>query len=112
MNRWGQRRHRKTKTRPHLCDYVKSPKILGFSRTSLWRLGFCNGAELQQTINDTKEPPAFFLKKISLADAKYSAFDRELLAIYLDIEHFRFMIEAHVFTVFTDHEPVTFALQQ
>ncbi len=43
---------------------------------------------------------------------KYSAFDRELLACYLGIRHFRYMLEGRHFTIFTDHKPLTFALKR
>lgn len=52
--------------------------------------------------------PLFFSKKLSPAQQKYSAFDRELLAIYRAIRHFRHMIEGHQFTIFTDHTPLQF----
>ncbi|GFV02060.1 uncharacterized protein TNCV_4764451, partial [Trichonephila clavipes] len=42
----------------------------------------------------------------------YSAYDRELLAIYSAIRHFRYMLEARDFTVFTDHKPLTYAFRQ
>lgn len=37
--------------------------------------------------------------------------DRELFAIYLVIKHFRHMIEARIFTIYTDHKSITFAFQ-
>ena len=40
----------------------------------------------------------------------YSTFDRELLAVYLAIKHFRHFLEGREFHVFTDHKPLTFAL--
>jgi len=43
---------------------------------------------------------------------KYSAVDRELLAIYLAIKHFRHMVEARRFVIYTDHKPLTFAFRQ
>jgi hypothetical protein len=43
---------------------------------------------------------------------KYSAFDRELLACYLCIRHFRYMVEGRKFTIYTDHKPLTFALKR
>ena len=36
--------------------------------------------------------------------------DRELLAIYLAIRHFRYFVEGRAFHVLTDHKPLTFAL--
>jgi len=47
------------------------------------------GAVLQQRILRGLEPLSFFSKKFEPAQSKYSAFDRELLAVYLAIRHFR-----------------------
>nr|VZI45887.1 unnamed protein product [Spirometra erinaceieuropaei] len=46
------------------------------------------GAVLQQHINDSTRPLAFFSKKLSPAETRYSTFSRELLAIYLAVKHF------------------------
>lgn len=70
------------------------------------------GAVLQQRIDREWEPLAFFSKKLSPAETKYSAFDRELLAIYLAIKHFQHLVESRDFKVFTDHKPITFAFRQ
>jgi hypothetical protein len=69
------------------------------------------GAVLQQRNNDCWEPLGFFSKKLTAAETKYSAFDRELLAIYLAIKHFRYFVEGREFTIFTDHKPLTRAIQ-
>jgi cleavage and polyadenylation specificity factor subunit 1 len=50
--------------------------------------------------------------KLNPVQQKYSAYYRELLAIYEGIKHFRHMLEAHPFTIFTDHKPITYAFQQ
>ena len=55
-------------------------------------------------------PLAFFSKKLSPAEVKYSAFDRELLAVYLALKHFRHMLEGRPFTIWTDHKPLTYAM--
>lgn len=65
------------------------------------------GAALQQRIGSDWEP--FFSRKLSPAERKYSAFDRELLAIYLAVKYFRHMLEAREFSIYTDHKPLTFA---
>ena len=70
------------------------------------------GAVLQQRIQDVWQPLAFFSRKLSPAQQKYSAYDRELLAIYEAVRHFRHMLEARHFTILTDHKPLTFAFQQ
>jgi cleavage and polyadenylation specificity factor subunit 1 len=43
---------------------------------------------------------------------KYSAYDRELLAVYEAVKHFRQMLEARQFVIFTDHKPITYSFQQ
>ena len=69
------------------------------------------GAVLQQQLHDRSwSPLAFFSKKLSDAEKKYSAFDRELLAAFSSVRHFRFMLEGREFTIFTDHKPLTHAL--
>lgn len=65
------------------------------------------GGTLQQYNGKIWEPIAFFSRKFSPAESRYSAFDRELLAIYLTIKQFRFFLEGRQFTVFTDHKPLT-----
>nr|VZI35605.1 unnamed protein product [Spirometra erinaceieuropaei] len=69
------------------------------------------GAVLQQHINDSTRPLAFFSKKLSPAETRYSTFGRELLAIYLAAKHFRHFLEGRDFTIFTNHKPLTFAIR-
>ena len=54
--------------------------------------------------NSLGAPLAFFSKKLTPAEVKYSAFDRELLAVFLAVKHFRHMLEGRPFTVWTDHK--------
>ena len=68
------------------------------------------GGQLEQKIAGKFRPIAFFSKKLSAAERKYSAFDCELLGIYSAIRHFRNFVEGRCFTVFTDHKPLTTAL--
>lgn len=68
------------------------------------------GAVLQQRTTSGWQPLAFFSKSLTPTEARYSAFDRELLAIYLAIKHFRYFLEGRVFHVFTDHKPIIYAL--
>ena len=70
------------------------------------------GAVLQQRQRSAGpwEPLAYFSKKLSKAETRYSAFDRELLAVYLGIRHFRHYLEGRDFPIFTDHRPLTFAM--
>ncbi len=68
------------------------------------------GAVLEQFIDHEWRPIAFFSRKLRPAETRYSAFDRELLGIYLAIRHFRWFIEGRPFHVYTDHKPLTFAI--
>ena len=68
------------------------------------------GAVLQQKLQGSWSLLAFFSKKLSSAESKYSAFDRELLAAYSAVCHFRFLLEGQQFTLFTDHKPLTHTL--
>ena len=68
------------------------------------------GAVLQQYITDSWHPIVFFSRKMTPAETRYSTFDRELLAVYLAIRHFRHLLEGRPFHVLTDHKPLTFAL--
>ena len=68
------------------------------------------GAVLQQFIGGQWQPLAYFSKSLKPAETRYSTFDRELLAIYLAIKHFRYFVEGRQFSIFTDHKPLTYAL--
>ncbi|GFW64723.1 transposon Tf2-11 polyprotein [Trichonephila clavipes] len=63
------------------------------------------GGALHQVVDSELQPLAFFSRKLTSSEKSYSAYDRELLAIYSAIRHFRYMLEARDFTVFTDHKP-------
>ena len=68
------------------------------------------GAVLQQLVDGKPEPIAFFSRQLRKPELKYSTYDRELLAIYLAVRHFRFFLEGRPFTVFTDHKPLVSAM--
>lgn len=70
------------------------------------------GAVLQQFIDGKWQPLGYFSKKFSDAQRNYSTFDRELLAIYLAIKHFRKTFEGRNLIVFTDHKPLTYVLRK
>ncbi|GFT56041.1 retrovirus-related Pol polyprotein from transposon 17.6 [Trichonephila clavipes] len=69
------------------------------------------GGALHQVVDSELQPLAFS-RKLTSSEKSYSAYDRELLAIYSTIRHFRYMLEARDFTVFTDHKPLTYAFRQ
>ena len=68
------------------------------------------GAVLQQLLDGAWAPLSFYSRKLSDAEKKYSAFDRELLAAYSSLRNFRFMLEGRDFTIFTDHKLLTHSL--
>ena len=69
---------------------------------------FAIGAVLHQVLGDTKQPLEFFSKKLLATQTRYSAFDRELLGIFLSVKHFRHLLEGRSFTIFTDHKPLLY----
>ncbi|GFV94129.1 retrovirus-related Pol polyprotein from transposon 17.6 [Trichonephila clavipes] len=70
------------------------------------------GGALHQVVDSELQPLDFFSRKLTSSEKSYSAYDRELLAIYSAIRHLRYMLEARDFTVFTDHKPLTYAFRQ
>lgn len=70
------------------------------------------GAALHQIREGVNEPLAFFSRKLSETERRYSTYDRELLAIHAAIKHFRPLIEGRNFSVYTDHKPLVYAFSQ
>jgi len=56
------------------------------------------GAVLQQVVDNQWQSIAFFCKKFTPAETRYSIFHRELLAVYLAIKHFQHLLKAGTFT--------------
>lgn len=73
---------------------------------------FAVGAALNQKINNEYQPLAFYSKKLTDTQRNYSTYDRELTAIFQAVKHFRHMLEARQFIIYTDHKPITFAFRQ
>ncbi len=53
---------------------------------------------------------AFFSRKLTVTETRYSTFDRELLAAFAAVCHFRFLLEGRQFRLLTDHKPLVSAL--
>ncbi len=71
------------------------------------------GAVVQQRRHGRAwRPLGFFSAQLNKAEANYSAFKRELLAVVAAIRHFRYMLEGRSFVVFTDHKPLVGALHR
>ena len=69
------------------------------------------GAALHQMIDGQPVPIGFFSKKLSQTQQKYSTFDRELLAAYLAVLHFKPQIEGRNVLLLTDHKPLCSAFK-
>ena len=67
------------------------------------------GAVLQQKQGAIWTPLAFYSQRLHPAETRYSAFGRELLAVYRAVRHFRHMLEGRPFKIFTDHKPLIYA---
>lgn len=67
------------------------------------------GAALHQIIDGKPIPVGFYSKKLSDSQKQYSTFDRELLAAYLSVLHFKPKIEGRHVTLFSDHKPLVSA---
>ena len=61
-------------------------------------------------MNGATQPLAFFSRKLRDPELKYSKFDRELLAVYLAIRHFKHILDGAYFQIRTDHRPLVHAL--
>ena len=70
------------------------------------------GAVLHQIIDEKVQPLGFYSRKLTTAQRNYSAYDRELTAVYQAIQHFKYVLEGREFAIFTDHKPLIFAFKQ
>ncbi|GBM25219.1 Transposon Ty3-G Gag-Pol polyprotein [Araneus ventricosus] len=70
------------------------------------------GGCIQKREGDSWKLFLFFSRKLSTAEQKYSAYDREFLAIFASIKYFRYLLEGTKFTILTDHEPIAYAFSQ
>ena len=70
------------------------------------------GASLEQWQAGRWCPLGFFSCHLRKAELKYSAFDKELLAAYLAVRHFRSLLEGRECTLITDHLPLVRAFRK
>jgi hypothetical protein len=59
---------------------------------------------LQQLAVGSWQPLVFYSRKLSGSGTRYSTFDRELLAAFSAVRHFRFLLEGRQFRLLTDHK--------
>ena len=67
------------------------------------------GAAIEQKVgNEPWKPLAFFSRKFSGTQLKYSTYDRELTAMHESLVHFKDFLEGCDFEIHTDHESLTY----
>ena len=69
------------------------------------------GGILQQHEQRGWRPLGFFSRKLTPAELKYAAFDRELLAAFALTHHFQELLKCRSFQLWTDHKPLVAALE-
>ena len=70
---------------------------------------YAAGAALYQLVDGKPCPVSFFSKKYSINQRALSTYDRELLAAFLSVLHFKTLIDGHTVFLFTDHKPLVSA---
>uniref|UniRef100_A0A7S2ZXC7 Reverse transcriptase RNase H-like domain-containing protein n=1 Tax=Rhodosorus marinus TaxID=101924 RepID=A0A7S2ZXC7_9RHOD len=65
-----------------------------------------------QKFENGEHPVAYFSKKFSAAETRYSTYEQELHALSIAILHWRTYLEGTSFTVRTDHNPLRFLHSQ
>ena len=66
------------------------------------------GAVLSNVMGDgTKRPIAFASKTLTKTEQKYAQIDKEALSIVWGVKKFHVYFFGHLFTLFTDHQPLT-----
>ena len=70
------------------------------------------GAVLEQRGPEGWEPLSFFSAKLLPNQQLWPPFDRELLAAFRSIRHFRHMVEGRSFTLYTDHQSLVPSLNK
>ncbi|GBN81259.1 Retrovirus-related Pol polyprotein from transposon 17.6 [Araneus ventricosus] len=92
----------------HLAHPNSNAAIILMTDASDRAIGGC----IQQREGVSWKPLGFFSRKLSTAEQKYSAYDRELLAVFASIKYFRHLLKGTKFTILTDHKPITYSFSQ
>ncbi|XP_068236888.1 uncharacterized protein [Palaemon carinicauda] len=103
---------------PFCCCYIDN--ILMFSKSQDEHLRStpaadhrCQQPNLRSRLRTSgqQHPAAYRLlqQKLNSAEQRYSTFDRELLAVYTAVKHFKYLLEGAPFIIRTDHQPLVHA---
>ena len=95
-----------------LCSYpvLKVPSFSKPFKIACDASAFAAGSALLQEGDDGVDyPVAYFSKKFSPAQTRYSTIEKELLSIILTLKHFSYYLTAcKTVVVYTDHKPLQF----
>ncbi|UYV77590.1 K02A2.6-like, partial [Cordylochernes scorpioides] len=70
--------------------------------------GIAVGACLQQEVNGTVRPIAYYSKRLTGPEIRYSTIENEAYAVVLSLQHFEHLLAGSRVEVHTDHKPITY----
>ncbi|UYV76084.1 K02A2.6-like, partial [Cordylochernes scorpioides] len=70
--------------------------------------GIAVGACLQQEVQGVVKPVAYYSKRLSGPETRYSTIEKEAYAVVLALQHFKHLIAGSSIEVLTDHKPITY----
>ncbi|UYV70015.1 K02A2.6-like [Cordylochernes scorpioides] len=70
--------------------------------------GIAVGACLQQEVNGTVRPIAYYSKRLTGPEIRYSTIEKEAYAVVLSLQHFKHLLVGSRVEVHTDHKPITY----
>ncbi|UYV64813.1 K02A2.6-like, partial [Cordylochernes scorpioides] len=70
--------------------------------------GIAVGACLQQEVNGTVRPIAYYSKRLTGPEIRYSTTEKEAYAVVLSLQHFKHLLVGSRVEVHTDHKPITY----
>ena len=65
-----------------------------------------SGTAIGAILSSQHGPLGFFSRQLKGAELNYSAYDKELLAVYRAVQHFEWLLFGREFTLRTDHKPL------
>ncbi|KYQ96678.1 LTR-retrotransposon skipper [Tieghemostelium lacteum] len=97
-----------------LCNtrILAMPTPMGKYRIETDASDFAVGAVLKQEQNNEFVTIGFESRKLNKAEKRYSAYDRELVAVIHALKKWRRYIHGKEIEIFTDHQPLTRILEQ
>ncbi|UYV72082.1 K02A2.6-like [Cordylochernes scorpioides] len=70
--------------------------------------GIAVGACLQQEVQGVVKPVAYYSKRLSGPETRYSTIEKEAYAVVLALQHFKHLLAGSSIEVLTDHKPITY----